>query len=152
LRIANRAIGLLVYNLIRMFLTWRIAPLKEEEAASRQTPLYFPRAPGFFSTLFSTALPPGSVAPAGRGIRAIMVRLGLRLRAAAREAVRELPPYSTEIWHAYAPLSVLHRIISFAFVATIVLSFVHFLIFFQTKSPYSIGPHSFCTRVCKEAG
>jgi uncharacterized protein YjbI with pentapeptide repeats len=41
---------LLIYNGLRAFLTWRIAPLKAEQVITGRSPSYWPRFPGFSSS------------------------------------------------------------------------------------------------------
>jgi hypothetical protein len=97
-------IALLLYNVARAFLTWRIAPLKEEEVVSGRSPYFLPRWTK--SHLWA---------------------------AVQRSDWTALKEYKDELWHAYAPLWWIHKVIQYAFYGTIVLSLWHFIGFFQEK-------------------
>jgi hypothetical protein len=94
-------IVLLAYNVARAFLTWRIAPLKEEEVVSGRSPYFLPRWE--MNHVWQT----------------------IRRRDWAR-----LKLYAEELWHAYGPLWWMHRVIKYAFFAVIVLSLWNLIGFF----------------------
>jgi hypothetical protein len=97
-------IALLAYNVARALLTWRIAPLKQEEEVSGRSPYFLPN----------------------------WTRTQL-WEAVLRRDWTALMTYKDELWHAYAPLWWIHKVIKYAFYATIILSLWRLIGFFQEQ-------------------
>jgi uncharacterized protein YjbI with pentapeptide repeats len=97
-------IVLLLYNGARAFLTWRIAPLKEEEVVSGRSPYFLPRWP--------------------------KIKLW---RAVQHRNWTDLNQCKEELWHAYAPLWWIHKVIQYTFYVAIIAALWHFIGFFQEK-------------------
>ena len=94
---------LLAYNACRVFLTWRIAPLKEDQQATGITPLYTQDATAAFWMTFIA-----------------LISRGWELLALVRES----------LWNCYAPLWWCHRVTSVIFYFALALSgwkFIQFL-------------------------
>jgi hypothetical protein len=103
-------IGLVLsgYNGLRLFLTWRIAPLKEVQMVSGITPAYMPPAPIFAS-------------------------YGLGRFARFLKSRNTLWGYMLEACDAYAGYWIMHRLIYFIFFGAIGFSLWHLVLFFGEK-------------------
>jgi hypothetical protein len=101
------AIALVVYNVLRALLTWRVSPMKEEQIVSDVTPRF---------------LPPRYM---------IIDRWQSGFLKKIRTVVRSALLYGIDFLNSYGPYWRLHQVIAIAFWGTFFLALWHLGLFFQ---------------------